>query len=212
LVVVSNRVADLTARTQTGGLAVALGDALRASKGLWFGTSGQTSENALSTPPNVETLGELTRATVDLTPEEEEGYYYGYSNRCLWPAFHYRLDLARCSESDAEVYFSVNSRFADALMPLLQPGDMVWVHDYHLIPFAEELKRRGCASRIGFFLHTPFPSPEIFAAVPQQKRLGNALMTYDVVGFQTSSDRDNFARYVTTFLDGERLEGDRLTA
>ena len=212
LVVVSNRVADLTARTQTGGLAVALGDALRASKGLWFGTSGETSENALSTPPKVDTLGELTRATVDLTPEEEEGYYYGYSNRCLWPAFHYRLDLARCSESDAEVYFSVNSRFADALMPLLQPGDMVWVHDYHLIPFAEELKRRGCASRIGFFLHTPFPSPEIFAAVPQQKRLGNALMTYDVVGFQTSSDRDNFARYVTTFLDGERLDGDRLTA
>ena len=212
LVVVSNRVADLTAKTQTGGLAVALGDALRASRGLWFGASGQTSVNALKSPPKIDTVGEMTRATIDLTPEEEEGYYYGYSNRCLWPAFHYRLDLARCKESDAEIYFNVNARFADALMPLLLPGDMVWVHDYHLIPFAEELKRRGCASRIGFFLHTPFPSPEIFAAVPQQKRLGNALMTYDVVGFQTSADRDNFARYVTTFLDGERLDGDRLTA
>jgi trehalose 6-phosphate synthase len=74
------------------------------------------------------------------------------------------------------------------------------------------LRRRGCTSRIGFFLHTPFPSPEIFAAVPHQKRLGNALMTYDVVGFQTRSDRENFARYVASFLDGERMRGDLLTA
>lgn len=212
LVVVSNRVADFKAKFQTGGLAVALGDALKASKGLWFGWSGDTRADALSVPPHVETISGLTVATIDLTEKEAEGYYYGYANRCLWPALHYRLDLAQSNEEQSEIYFQVNGRFADALMPLLQPNDIVWINDYHLIPLAEELRGRGCTARIGFFLHTPFPSPEIFAAIPSQKRLGNALMVYDVVGFQTTSDRDNFRRYVTASLDGEQLQGDRVTA
>jgi trehalose 6-phosphate synthase len=212
LVVVSNRVADFTAKFQTGGLAVALGDALEASQGLWFGWSGEVAEDAATAAPEVEAVSGLTVATIDLTPEEAEGYYYGYANKCLWPALHYRLDLAQCNEEHNEIYFNVNARFADALMPLIGPDDLIWVHDYHLIPLAEELRGRGCTSRIGFFLHTPFPSPEIFAAVPGQKRLGNALMVYDVVGFQTCSDRDNFRRYVAASLDGEQLRGDRIAA
>ena len=202
LVVVSNRVADLSAKCQSGGLAVAVAHALKGSRGLWFGWSGKTSEDASTTPPKIETHGELSTAKLDLSPEEEEGYYYGYANRCVWPALHYRLDLARCSEVDAETYFSVNARFADALMPLLEPGDTIWVHDYHLIPLGEELRLRGCTARIGFFLHTPFPSPEVFAAVPHQKRLGRALMVYNLIGFQTEADRENFARYVASCLDG----------
>jgi trehalose 6-phosphate synthase len=212
LVVVSNRVADLSAKYQSGGLAVALANALGASHGLWFGWSGETREDAREVPPRAETMGDLSVATLDLTQEEEEGYYLGYSNRCLWPALHYRLDLAQCHEADSEIYFAVNARFAAALLPLLKPGDMIWVHDYHLIPLAEELRRLGCTCRLGFFLHTPFPSPEIFAAVPYQKRLGQALMAYDIVGFQTRSDRGNFARYIAMFHDGERLDGDLLTA
>jgi trehalose 6-phosphate synthase len=212
LVVVSNRVADLTAEFQTGGLAVALADALKASHGLWFGWSGEVSKKMPSSEPKLATVAGLTVATIDLSAREEEGYYLGYANRCLWPALHYRLDLAQCSESHSETYFRVNARFAEALMPLIRPEDLIWVHDYHLIPLAEELRRLGCTCRIGFFLHTPFPSPEIFAAVPGQKRLGNALMVYDVVGFQTRSDRDNFRRYVMSALDGERLHGDRLAA
>jgi trehalose 6-phosphate synthase len=211
LVVVSNRVADLSAKCQSGGLAVAVAHALKGSRGLWFGWSGETSEDAPAAPPKIETYGELSMAKLDLSPEEEEGYYYGYANRCVWPALHYRLDLARCSEIDAETYFSVNARFADALMSLLEPGDTIWVHDYHLIPLGEELRLRGCTARIGFFLHTPFPSPEVFAAVPHQKRLGRALMVYNLVGFQTQSDRENFARYVASCLDGERLRDDLLT-
>ncbi len=212
LVVVSNRVADFTAKFQTGGLAVALGDALKASHGLWFGWSGEVTEDAASQAPKVETVSGLTVATIDLTPEEAEGYYYGYANKCLWPSLHYRLDLAQCNEEHNEIYFNVSARFADALMPLIGPDDLIWINDYHLIPLAAELRARGCTSRIGFFLHTPFPSPEIFAAVPGQKRLGNALMVYDVVGFQTCADRDNFRRYVASSLDGEQLEGDRLAA
>jgi trehalose 6-phosphate synthase len=212
LVVVSNRVADFNAKFQTGGLAVALGDALKASKGVWFGWSGDVADDAADAAPKVETISGLSVATIDLTPQEAEGYYYGFANRCLWPALHYRLDLAQSNEEHSEVYFDVNARFADALMPLIGPDDLIWVHDYHLIPLAEELRGRGCTSRIGFFLHTPFPSPEIFAAVPGQKRLGNALMVYDVVGFQTTSDRDNFRRYVTATLDGEQIHGDRIAA
>jgi len=212
LVVVSNRVADFGAKFQTGGLAVALGDALKASQGVWFGWSGDVTDDALRTPPKVESISGLTVATIDLTPQEAEGYYYGYANRCLWPSLHYRLDLAQCNEEHNETYFNVSARFADALMPLVESDDLIWVHDYHLIPLAEELRGRGCTSRIGFFLHTPFPSPEIFAAIPGQKRLGNALMVYDVVGFQTCSDRDNFRRYVAASLDGEPLHGDRMAA
>jgi trehalose 6-phosphate synthase len=212
LVVVSNRVADFAAKFQTGGLAVALGDALKASQGVWFGWSGDVTDDALRRPPKIESISGLTVATIDLTPQEAEGYYYGYANRCLWPSLHYRLDLAQCNEEHNETYFNVSARFADALMPLVGSDDLIWVHDYHLIPLAEELRGRGCTSRIGFFLHTPFPSPEIFAAIPGQKRLGNALMVYDVVGFQTCSDRDNFRRYVAASLDGEPLHGDRMAA
>ncbi len=212
LVVISNRVADFTAKFQTGGLAVSLADVLKASHGLWFGWSGETSTDALGNKPNVETVSGLSVATIHLTPEEADGYYYGYANRCLWPSLHYRLDLAQCNDAQSEVYFNVNARFADALMPLIKPDDLIWAHDYHLIPLAEELRGRGCTARIGFFLHTPFPSPEIFSAVPCQRRLGNALMVYDVVGFQTGSDRDNFRRYVTASLDGEELHGDRIAA
>ena len=212
LVVVSNRVADFNAKFQTGGLAVALGDALKASKGLWFGWSGDTRDDARTVPPNIEHISGLTVATIDLTDKEAEGYYFGYANRCLWPALHYRLDLAQSNEEQSEIYFQVNARFAEALMPLVTPDDIIWINDYHLIPLAEELRARGCEARIGFFLHTPFPSPEIFAAIPGQKRLGNALMVNDVVGFQTTWDRDNFRRYVAASLDGEQRQGDRVTA
>ncbi|MGD9196446.1 MAG: trehalose-6-phosphate synthase, partial [Methyloceanibacter sp.] len=163
LVVVSNRVADFNAKFQTGGLAVALGDALKASKGLWFGWSGDTRDDARTVPPNIEHISGLTVATIDLTDKEAEGYYFGYANRCLWPALHYRLDLAQSNEEQSEIYFQVNARFAEALMPLVTPDDIIWINDYHLIPLAEELRARGCEARIGFFLHTPFPSPEIFA-------------------------------------------------
>jgi trehalose 6-phosphate synthase len=97
-VVVSNRVADFSAKFQTGGLAVALGDALEASHGLWFGWSGDTTDDADRMPTKTETISGLTVSTIDLTPQEAEGYYYGYANRCLWPSLHYRLDLAQCNE------------------------------------------------------------------------------------------------------------------
>lgn len=204
LIVVSNRVADMRAANQTGGLAVALGQAMASTGGVWFGCSGRTSADAKQTPPSIERIGALVRATIDLTEDEEEGYYRGFANQCLWPALHYRLDLAECHRDEAEVYFGVNARMAECLEPLLEPGDVIWAHDYHQIPFGTMMREQGWKGRIGFFLHTPFPSPELFAAVPSHERLGHALLAYDLVGFQTRADLDNFERYAETFLNAER--------
>jgi trehalose 6-phosphate synthase len=206
LVVVSNRVAT-GAATASGGLAVALGEALSASGGLWFGWSGNLSEDSATTPPSLERVNGYTAVTVDLTPAEHEGYYSGFSNECLWPLLHYRLDLAKADRKHRETYFAVNDRLAKSLATMLQKDDPIWVHDYHLMPFAACLRGANVRNRIGFFLHIPFPPPEIFAALPDHHKLARNLFAYDLLGFQTRRDRENFIRYAQEHL-GARLTGE----
>jgi trehalose 6-phosphate synthase len=206
LVVVSNRVATGAAAT-SGGLAVALCEALSMSGGLWFGWSGKLADNCEHAPPSSESVNGYTAATVDLTPAEHDGYYSGFSNECLWPLLHYRLDLVKVDRQQMEIYFSVNERLAKTLATMVQKDDLIWVHDYHLIPFAAALRRSNVRSKIGFFLHIPFPPPEIFAAVPDHKKLARCLFAYDLVGFQTLRDRENFVRYAQEHC-GARLTGD----
>ena len=210
LVVVSNRVADLTAAHQSGGLAVAVAEALEASGGIWFGWSGDVDANAAAISPKLRTSGNVSTATIPLTNEEHEDYYLGYSNRTLWPLFHYRLDIADLSGRWDETYFAVNKRFAAGVGPLLTSGDTIWVHDYQLIPFGAHLRQRGVENPIGFFLHIPFPPPELFAALPRHADLARTLFAYDLVGFQTVRDRENFARYAETYLHCRRLPDGRL--
>lgn len=212
LVVVSNRVADLSARSQSGGLAVAMGEALSTSGGLWFGWSGAIRKNAARSAPRLRHFDNILTATIDLTPAEHRDYYLGFANRCLWPLLHYRLGLTEIDAKAARGYFAVNNRIAAALAPLLQPGDRIWVHDYHLIPLAEALRSLGVTQEIGFFLHTPFPPPDVFAAAPHRRKLAEAMFAYDLVGFQTNRDRENFASFVVEALDGQRLDNDRLAA
>jgi trehalose 6-phosphate synthase len=208
LVVVSNRVTTGAAAT-SGGLAVALSEALGMSGGLWFGWSGKLRDDCESASPAIESVNGYTAATVDLTPAEHEGYYSGFSNECLWPLLHYRLDLVKVDRQHMDVYFAVNDRLAKSLAAMVQKDDLVWVHDYHLIPFAASLRRSNVRSKIGFFLHIPFPPPEIFAAVPDHNKLARCLFAYDLVGFQTLRDRENFIRYAQEHC-GARLtaEGD----
>jgi len=157
LVIVSNRVAlPAEAAQRSGGLVTGLVDALHQAGGLWFGWSGKLGETTKE--PNVFETEGVTYVTVDLTRADHDGYYSGFSNAALWPLFHYRLDLMNFTRRDLAAYRRVNAVLADALAPLLSPSDLVWVHDYHLIPMAEELRRAGATQRIGFFLHTPFPS------------------------------------------------------
>jgi trehalose 6-phosphate synthase len=191
LVIVSNRVALPGEGAQrSGGLVTGLVDALHQDGGLWFGWSGKLGKT--SPEPNVFEADGVTYATVDLTRADHDGYYSGFSNAALWPLFHYRLDLVNFTRRDLAAYRRVNARLADALALLLKPNDLVWVHDYHLIPMAEELRRAVYAQRIGFFLHTPFPSLGVLASLPHYSDLLKSLCAYDLVGFQTIEDLTAF--------------------
>lgn len=208
LVAVSNRVGPVKGAATAGGLAVGLVDALTERGGLWFGWSGHTASR---TRLRTEHAEGVTVATLDLPAAEFDRYYNGFSNNCLWPLLHFRIDLMRFERSEFEAYRRVNARFATSLGRLLRPDDLVWVHDFHLIPLGEELRRRRRRQRLGFFLHTPFPPMEILATLPVQGRLTRALFAYDLVGFQTEDDLARFRDHVERGHGG-RSRGDRLTA
>ncbi len=206
LIVVSNRVSPPDeAGTRAGGLAVALREALRKSGGIWFGWSGEVTEE----PPEGLRLvarGRVTYATADLTPQDYEEYYLGFSNGTLWPLFHYRLDLFRFDRRQYAGYRRVNAAFAKKLASLVQPDDIIWVHDYHLIPLGSELRRAGVNNRLGIFLHTPFPAPEVLIALPCHDELMRSLCDYDLIGVQTHGDLQAFDDYMLHEAGGEILE------
>ena len=209
LVVVSNRLAD-PRKPAAGGLAVAVGEALAASGGLWFGWSGKIVEAADGGTRgegavNVQHAGTTTLATVDLSREDHDSYYLGYGNRVLWPVFHYRLDLADFDGGFVEGYRRVNRMFAQRLQPMLQPDDTIWIHDYHLMPLAAELRAMGCTQRIGFFLHIPMPPQQIMAAIPAHEWLIRALFAYDLVGVQSNADLLHLTRYLVSEAGAESL-------
>ncbi|MGH6945264.1 MAG: alpha,alpha-trehalose-phosphate synthase (UDP-forming) [Geminicoccaceae bacterium] len=205
LVVVSNRVALAgKGKQSSGGLVTGVLDALREAGGIWFGWSGEIAAKRPAKPRVTEADG-LTYATLDLTREDHDGYYNGFSNATLWPLFHYRLDLVQFTRRDFAAYQRVNTLFANDLVPMLRPDDLVWVHDYHLIPMAENLRRAGATQRIGFFLHTPFPPFALLAVLPHHDGLLESLCAYDLVGFQTIDDLTAFHDAIVRGASGEVL-------
>lgn len=209
LIIISNRVTVANSRAASaGGLAVGIFAALREANGIWCGWSGELSES-----PNEcfhrFNAGHIDYATLDLRPDEYQGYYNGFSNSVLWPLFHFRIGMINFSRTAYEAYRGVNRRFARAIQELLQPEDVIWVHDYHLIPLGEELRGMGVAQPIGFFLHTPFPPHRLAATLPCHEELMHSFTAYDVVGFQTHSDRDSFREYICCQFDGHS-HGDSL--
>jgi trehalose 6-phosphate synthase len=197
LIIVSNRVAvpDPEGPRQAGGLAVAVNAALRRREGIWFGWSGRISEEGAPNAPVVVERRQHTFITVDLSADDHQEYYNGFANRVLWPIFHYRTDLAEFTSIDLGGYLRVNARFADALARFVHPDDPIWVHDYHLLTLAKELRARGYNNPIGFFLHIPCPPPDILSVLPQHADTLGALSHYDLVGVQTEPDADNLGRY-----------------
>jgi trehalose 6-phosphate synthase len=208
LVIVSNRVGAVVdaGKATQGGLAVALRAALERAGGIWFGFSGSIAERPSETPA-VASAGNIIFATLDLTRRDFDEYYIGYANRVLWPLFHYRASLIEFSRRALAGYLRVNNAFARALLPMLAPSDLVWVHDYHLIPLGEALRRQGWQHPLGFFLHTPFPAAELMRILPHHQELVAALCAYDVVGFQTQSDLEGFREYLLRWGDGADLGG-----
>jgi trehalose 6-phosphate synthase len=194
LVVVSNRVA-LPDEFKPGGLASAMLAALRETGGLWFGWSGRTAAETGRTLHET-SADAITYATIDLSKRDHADYYAGFANGTLWPLFHFRPGLVAFDRTAWEGYLRVNAVFADRLAAMLAPEDVVWVHDYHLIPLGAMLRERGVRAKLGFFLHTPFPPADILTVLPVHRELFESLTAYDLVGFQTERNARAFRDYL----------------
>jgi trehalose 6-phosphate synthase len=202
LIIVSNRVAPISeGGPAAGGLAVGVYDALKETGGMWFGWSGDVL-SAGQPQIQLEERGPVTFATIGLARRDYDQYYRGFSNATLWPAFHYRADLIQYDRHDFEGYRRVNAWLAQQLVPLLREDDVIWVHDYHLIPFAQALRAAGVKNRIGFFLHIPFPASQVLLAVPPHRELVESLCSFDLLGFQTEPDLRAFCDYIVHEADG----------
>jgi len=208
LVCVSNRISLPRRTAAPGGLAIGILSALRRTGGLWFGWGGETTEMEPG-DPDIHIREGVTYATIDLKQSEFEQYYNGYANDLLWPLFHYFLKGMRYSHEEHEAYENVNRLFASKLAPLLQPQDLIWVHDYHLIPLGRYLREAGVRGPLGFFLHIPFPNIEMLRVLPTYAELLRDLTHYDVVGFQTENDLRAFHSGIEHLFGSEAIKPDR---
>ena len=214
LVVVSNRVpttafpaSEEERRVQpVGGLVNAVRAALESHGGLWFGWSGTSTERRTEPEPTVAEIGSIRLVMLDLSADEVNLFYTVFANRSLWPVLHSFPSMVTVRRDAYRVYQRVNRRFAEALMPFLDEGDLIWVHDYHMIPFGRELRRLGWKGRIGFFLHTPFPSTEVFSVLPAAEELLHGLESYDLIGMHTARYAHNLLDALSTELHGN-VEG-----
>ncbi|RQR31281.1 MULTISPECIES: alpha,alpha-trehalose-phosphate synthase (UDP-forming) [unclassified Burkholderia] len=209
LIIVSNRVAPISeGEPAAGGLAIGVYDALKETGGMWFGWSGEVVASG-APQIRIEERGPVTFATVGLSRRDYDQYYRGFSNATLWPAFHYRADLIQYDRHEFEGYRRVNDWLAQQLVPLLQDDDVIWVHDYHLIPFARALREAGVKNRIGFFLHIPFPAAQVLVNVPPHRELVESLCAFDLLGFQTEPDLRAFCDYIEFEAGGEAARDGR---
>jgi trehalose 6-phosphate synthase len=202
LVAVSNRISIPKRGAAPGGLAVGLLAAMQARRGLWFGWDGEIGESAAAEPAIARKDG-ITYASVDLDQAEYQDFYLGFCNGTLWPLFHYFVDGFRYNDTHYEAYQRMNSRYARLLAPLLEPDDLVWVHDYHLFPLAQKLRELGSSQPMGLFLHIPFPNIEVLRVLPVYGELLQAMLAYDVLGFQTETDMNAF-RSAVAYVWGEQ--------
>jgi len=206
LIVVSNRAPSIDGSSDSGGLVVALKEALSESGGLWIGC---TSQESPSESLRIHKRQEFDIGLMELKPELYRDYYLGYSNSVLWPALHGRVDLIDVQPRYAAAYREVARRLARQISEVLNPDDLIWVHDYQMIPLAHELKALGVTCRIGFFLHIPLPDLQTFKAIPDWQNVAEWLADYDLVGLQTQRDLGNLINIFRHTLRGElRSNGD----
>jgi trehalose 6-phosphate synthase/phosphatase len=201
LIIVSNRL-PVTVRTEhgepivqmsVGGLATGLRVPHERSGGLWIGWPGDLGElDPASRSHVLRQLEELRTVPLELDPREVEVFYEHISNAVLWPTFHDRIDRLPLRVEGWDVYDAVNARYADAVAAQHRPGDVVWVHDYQLMRVPALLRERIPDARVGFFLHIPFPNPEIYFALPTRDWLVEGMMGADLVGFHTRRFQGHF--------------------
>ena len=218
LVVVSNRLPFALTREDgawrvepgSGGLVTALRPVLEGRGGRWIGWSGAVAEDLPDARAALRASGErfgYELVPVPLTASERDRFYHGFSKEVIWPLFHDLLSMCRFDPEYWRAYEAVNRRFAAEAAKDARPGDFFWVHDYHLLAMAGELRRLGVSSRIAFFLHIPFPPLDVFLKLPWRFPVLQSLLSYDLVGFQTIRDRRNFLQCVRLLLPGARFSG-----
>jgi trehalose 6-phosphate synthase/phosphatase len=215
LVVVSNRLpvslvqedsGKWTVMPGTGGLVTALSPVLRNRGGIWIGWLGNSTSNDLE-----DVMLEGSRESgyrllpVELTPEEIEGYYLGFSNEVLWMLFHDFISLCNFEPAYWPVYQQANRRFAETIAQHTHGNDYIWVHDYHLLLVAAKLREMGVRRKVGFFLHTPFPPLDIFLKLPWRGDILEGMMQYDLLGFQTMRDMRNFIQCARALVPHARI-------
>jgi trehalose 6-phosphate synthase/phosphatase len=214
MVVVSNRLpvtlesSDSGCRVipSAGGLVSALWPLLNDCEGAWVGWTGTDASPEVELALQQKSLaGNLALKPVFLTPEERAQFYCGFSNEVLWPLFH---DLQTCCNFDPgywDAYLSVNRKFAEAAAAEARPGDLIWVHDYHLMSVASNLRQIGIRERLAYFHHIPFPAPDIFEKLPWRQEILTALLDFDVLGLQTERDRRNFMGCLRRFVNAAEI-------
>jgi trehalose 6-phosphate synthase len=209
IIAVSNRVATPSEGDKAaGGLAVGVLSALRSNGGIWFGWNGKLTPGDTHRP-EIEQHDNIRFVGIDLNEADYEGYYNGFSNKVLWPLFHYLLSFIQYRRTDFDAYLRVNATFARKLLPLIEDDDVIWVHDYHLIPLASELRKAGVDVPIGFFLHVPFPGYDVLQVLPDRNYLLRSMCAYDVVGFHTARDLASFREAVSQPEVGASIIDDR---
>lgn len=221
LLLVSNRLPVTLRRSRSGnteivkssgGLVAGVAPVHQSEGGLWFGYPGEHVDKAAR-----EALDEARYVPVTVSASEMRGYYSGYSNSSLWPLFHYFIEHARFDRREFEAYRTVNERFADTIAERAMPGDTIWVHDYQLMLLPRLLRERLPSARIGFFLHIPFPSSEVFGLLPQREEILRGLAGADLIGVHTYDYArhlvSSFRRYLGVFghegtinIDGRAVE------
>jgi trehalose 6-phosphate synthase len=208
LVIVSNRVAHPRAAATAGGLATGLIEALRGRGGVWVGWSGDVCSAGAAEPISLTSRDEVTFATFPLPQVLLDRYYSGFANGTLWPLLHYFAAQFRYDEAEYQAYRAANELFGKRLLSVLRDSDVVWIHDYHLIPLGQSLRQLGWRGPIGFFLHVPFPHFEVLRALPVAADLLHALLEYDLVGFQTPTDLSCFLGSVDAVLGRGAIAAD----
>ncbi|MEX2201967.1 MAG: trehalose-6-phosphate synthase, partial [Dongiaceae bacterium] len=207
LIVASHRLPGNDVEDRNDVLASTLIAALEGEAGLWIGSTEEADRPTVADIPDAD--AGYGRVCIGLTPEQSAGHAM-IAKRALWPVLYSRLDLAQFDNASYQAYRRVNIRFADTVARYASASDSILVHDHYLISLARELRRKGSTVPIGFFLRTPFPDPDIFAALPWACELAEDLACYDLVGFQTEECRANFQAFVEQHCGGN-ANGDRLS-
>jgi trehalose 6-phosphate synthase len=222
IVIVSNRLPVVVENGEegwrlkggSGGLVSALAPVLRRRGGLWIGWPGSAGDESFDVDAALTDFGRregYDLVPVPLTDEDRRGFYEGFSNQIIWPLFH---DLQSQCNFEPEFwtsYLDVNTKFADVALKHIQADDFVWVQDYHLMGLGDRLRRQGVTGRMGFFLHVPFPPPDMFCKLPWRTEVLESLLAYDVLGFQAPRDLENFSDCMRKLLPAVRRNREKST-